>query len=46
MVELAFKVAEGTAFYKQFFRAHKEKQKFHDLARAFFERHDLMDGPC
>ena len=46
MVEIAFKVAEGTAFYKQFFRAHKEKQKFHDLARAFFERHDLMDGPC
>ena len=46
MVEIAFKVAEGTAFYKQFFRAQKEKQKFHDLARAFFERHDLMDGTC
>ena len=45
MVELAFKVAKGTDFYNQFFRAHREKQKFHVLAREFFERHDLMDGP-
>lgn len=46
MVEIAFTVAKGTDFYNQFFRAHKEKQKFHDLAREFFERHDLMGGPC
>lgn len=45
MVELAFKVAPGTEFYNQFFRARDEKQKFQDLAREFFERHDLMDGP-
>lgn len=46
MVELAFKVAPGTEFYNQFFRTRAEKQKFHDLARAFFKKHDLMDGPC
>lgn len=46
MVEIAFKVAKGTDFYKQFFKALAEKQRFHDLARAFFERYDLMDGPC
>lgn len=46
MVELAFKVVKGTDFYNQFFRAHREKQKFHDLAREFFKRHDLMGGPC
>ena len=46
MVELAFTVVKGTDFYNQFFRAHREKQTFHDLARAFFEKHDLMDGAC
>lgn len=46
MVEVAFRVAKGTDFYNQFFQAQAEKQKFHDLAREFFERHDLMDGPC
>ena len=46
MVEIAFTVAKGTDFYNQFFRAHKEKQKFHDIAREFFKRHDLMGGPC
>lgn len=46
MVEITFKVAKGTNFYNQFFQTKAEKQKFHDLAREFFERHDLMDGPC
>ena len=46
MVEIAFTVAKGTDFYNQFFRARDEKQKFHDLAREFFKKHDLMDGPC
>ena len=46
MVEITFKVAKGTDFYNQFFQTKSEKQKFHDLAREFFERHDLMDGPC
>lgn len=46
MVELAFKVAKGTDFYNQFFAAKAERQRFHDLARAFFKKYDLMDGPC
>ena len=46
MTEIAFKVAKGTDFYTQFFEARAEKQRFHDLAREFFKRHDLMDGPC
>ena len=46
MVEITFKVAKGTDFYNQFFQTKSEKQKFHEFAREFFERHDLMDGPC
>lgn len=46
MVELAFRVAKDSDFYSQFFKVRAEKQKFHDLARAFFKYHDLMDGPC
>lgn len=46
MVEIAFRVAKGSEFYTRFFQAKEEKQKFHNLARAFFESHQLMDGPC
>ena len=46
MLEIAFKVDPKSDFYKKYFDVKAEQQKFHDLARAFFERHDLMDGPC
>lgn len=46
MVEVVFRVAKGSGLYEQFFKAQAERQKFHSLAREFFERHQLMDGPC
>lgn len=46
MVEAAFKVTKDSEFYKQFFDAKAERQRFHDLARVFFERYQMMDGPC
>ena len=46
MVEVTFRVAKDSTFYTQFFNAQAEKQRFHDLARKFFKRYDLMDGPC
>jgi hypothetical protein len=43
MVEQAFRVAEGSKLYVEYFEAHAEKQKMHDLARLFFEKHDLIN---
>lgn len=43
MVEQAFRVAKDSKLYKEYFEAHAEKQKMHDLARVFFEKHDLLD---
>lgn len=42
MVEQAFKVARDCTLYREYFEAWAEKQKFHTLARVFFEKHDLM----
>ena len=41
MIEIAFKVDRSSDFYKKYFDVKDERQKFHDLARAFFEEHNL-----
>ena len=43
MIEQAFRVAKGSRLYNEYFEAHTEKQKMHDLARLFFEKHDLLN---
>ena len=43
MVEQAFKVTHGSKLYNEYFEAQAEKQKMHDLARVFFEKHDLLN---
>lgn len=44
MKEVAFKVVKDSNFYKVYFEVQAEKQKFHNLARAFFKKHNLVDG--
>lgn len=44
MVEVTFKVNKDSDFYKQYFASKKEKQKFHDYAREFFLKYDLIDS--
>jgi hypothetical protein len=44
MVEQAFRVAKGSSLYTDYFNSHAEKQKFHDLARAFFDKHNLLQN--
>ena len=44
MKELAFIVVKYSEFYKQYFEAKAERQKFHELAKAFFEKYDLVDN--
>ena len=43
MIEQAFIVEKDSSLYNKYFEAHAEKQKMHDLARAFFEKHDLLN---
>ncbi len=43
MTEQAFKVVKGSKLYNEYFEAQAEKQKMHDLARVFFEKHDLLN---
>ena len=43
MVEQAFKVTPGSKLFSEYFEAYAEKQKMHDLARVFFEKHDLLN---
>ena len=43
MVEQAFIVDKDSKLYKEYFEAQAEKQKMHDLARIFFEKHDLLN---
>ena len=42
MVEQAFRVSPDAQLYRTYFAAKEEKNKFHQLARVFFEKHDLM----
>ena len=44
MKEIAFRVKRDSEFYNKYFEAKEEKQRFHDLARAFFEKHNLLDS--
>lgn len=44
MVEVAFTVNKDNYLYQEYFDAKNEKKKFHDLARAFFAEHDLLDS--
>jgi hypothetical protein len=43
MVEQAFIVDKDSKLYKEYFEAQAEKQKMHNLARVFFEKHDLLN---
>lgn len=43
MKEIAFIVKRDSEFYNKYFKAKEERQYFHNLARAFFEKHDLLD---
>lgn len=43
MIEQAFIVDKDSKLYKEYFEVQAEKQKMHDLARVFFEKHDLLD---
>lgn len=43
MVEQAFKITRGSKLYNEYFETHAEKQKMHNLARVFFEKHDMLD---
>ena len=40
-MEISFKVDRSSDFYKKYFDVKTEKQKFHDLARAFFAEHNI-----
>ena len=44
MTELAFRVKKDSKFYNKYFETESEKQKFHDLAREFFIKYDLIDN--
>jgi hypothetical protein len=43
VVEQAFRVTKGSSLYNKYFEMRAEKQKMHDLARIFFEKHDLLN---
>ena len=43
MVEQAFRVTKNSKLYNEYFEAQSEKQKMHDLARVFFEKHNLLN---
>lgn len=44
MKEIAFVVKRDSEFYNKYFKAKEEKQRFHDLARVFFEKYNLLDS--
>ena len=44
MKEVAFTIKSDSEFYNKYFKAKEEKQHFHDLAKAFFEKYDLLDN--
>lgn len=43
MVEQAFRVLPTADFYNTYFAAEKEKNKFHQLARAFFAKYNFTN---
>lgn len=44
MNEVAFRVVCNSELYKQYFSAREEKEKFHKLAREFFQKYNLCDS--
>lgn len=44
MKEIAFVVKPDSEFYNKYFKAKEEKQHFHNLARVFFKKYDLLDN--
>ena len=44
MTEIAFTVNAESNFYKDYFGAKVEKEKFHQFAKVFFKKHDLADS--
>lgn len=44
MKEIAFIVKPDSDFYRDYFDAKEEKDKFHNLAKEFFEKYDLVDS--
>lgn len=44
MTEIAFKIDKNSYFYREYFDLKAEKQKFHDYAREFFLKYDLIDS--
>jgi hypothetical protein len=43
MVEQAFRVLPSADLYNTYFAAEEEKNKFHQLARAFFAKYEFID---
>ena len=43
MKEIAFTVNKESQFYKDYFLAKEERQKFHELAKTFFKKHNLFE---
>ena len=43
MKEIAFTVKQDSQFYKNYFSAKEERQRFHELAKAFFKKHNLFE---
>lgn len=43
MKEIAFIVNKDSQFYKNYFLAKEERQKFRELAREFFKKHNLFE---
>ena len=43
MKEVAFTVNKDSQFYKNYFLAKEERKKFHELAKAFFKKHNLFE---
>ena len=43
MIEQAFRVSKDSKLYDDYFKTQAEKQKMHNLARVFFEKHDLLN---
>jgi hypothetical protein len=42
MNEIAFKVAPNSKLYENYFAQKEEKQKMHELAMKFFEKHNIL----
>lgn len=44
MKEVAFTVKFISEFYNKYFKAKEERRRFHNLAKVFFKKYDLIDA--